>query len=351
MSFEIFFVDGEEALAEVKRVVPEVKEFDKALLELLTKQERETITQCKEVDRMTASATIGFGLKRVFNLLGACWVRIDENVETAAHDVPAPIGLPEAKLRSESEDAFLARLSSRSWAWDREIGDGALCGASLLTFLPDVAWGCRSGNRSKWFAVRCKHGPSLTVGVFDELREQCLVKYRVARALSGRKVSFIACIDRRFGLGKDGDLLFRLPEDMAHFKSTTMGHDVLMGRKTYESIGKPLAGRTNYVISSDPEFNPEGVTVIRSYAELPGGEKQLFVIGGGKVYTDLFPYTSEILLTVVDTEVEADVFFPEKFTWGWTHVCTGRRQSAVCGEDSRPLEYWIEHWTRNDNLF
>lgn len=349
--FEMFFVDGEESLAELKRLVPEVKEFDTALLKLLTEEERETITRCQKSDRMTASATVSFGLKRVFGLLGPCWVRIDVNEKTADHDVPTPIGRPEAKLRSVSEDAFIARITHRLWSWGREIGDGALCSASLLVFLPDAVWGCRSGDQSKWFAVRCKHGPSLTVGVFHELREECLMKQRVTRALSGRKVSMIACVDRECGIGKDGDLLFLLPEDMTHFKSTTMGHDVLMGRKTYESIGKPLEGRTNYVISSDPEFNPEGVTVIRSYADLAGGEKQLFVIGGSKVYADMLPYAGEIFLTVVDAHREADAFFPKHFGWGWKHVSTGRKQSSVCGEDRRPLEYWIEHWTRSDNLF
>jgi dihydrofolate reductase len=113
-------------------------------------------------------------------------------------------------------------------------------------------------------------------------------------------------------IGRDGALPWHFPEDLAFFKSTTMGHPVLMGRATYESIGRPLPGRLNLVLSTKMDPVP-GVTVIRSLDELPSaaaGHARVFVIGGARLFAALLPRCTEVFLTRVHQEVEGDVHMP-----------------------------------------
>ena len=110
-------------------------------------------------------------------------------------------------------------------------------------------------------------------------------------------------------IGAQGKIPWHLPEDLRFFKRTTLGHVVLMGRKTYESLGKPLPGRENWVVSGHPLT---GVRVIRDLAEIaePGDSREIFLIGGAKLYAALLPACAELLLTLVKREVSGDVFFP-----------------------------------------
>jgi dihydrofolate reductase len=130
-------------------------------------------------------------------------------------------------------------------------------------------------------------------------------------------LSLIAAIGPNRELGKDNTLLWHIPGDLPRFKKMTTGHPVIMGRKTYESIGRPLGGRTNIVISSNPEFHPEGVAVVHSIDEAfavatssPGSE-EIFVIGGGKVFEETIEMADRLYLTIVDKAADADVFFPD----------------------------------------
>ncbi len=134
-------------------------------------------------------------------------------------------------------------------------------------------------------------------------------------------LSIIAVIGKNRELGKDNHLLWHLPADLARFRSLTSGHPVIMGRKTFESIGRPLPNRTNIVITSHTTNVPNAphtVVVVPSLDEAickaksaPGSE-EIFVIGGGSVYAQAIDKADRLYLTVVDAEVpDADTFFPE----------------------------------------
>ena len=129
--------------------------------------------------------------------------------------------------------------------------------------------------------------------------------------------SAIACVGKNGELGQDNQLLFHLPEDMAFFKQTTMGHPVLMGRKTWESIGHPLPGRRNFVVSRDPSLTlPEGVELVsdlsKFIAENSGSKEEIFVIGGANLYAQLLPFCRTLYLTEVSASAPgADAFFPD----------------------------------------
>lgn len=127
-------------------------------------------------------------------------------------------------------------------------------------------------------------------------------------------ISLIAAIGKNRELGKDGELIFRLPEDMKYFKKTTMGHPVLMGRKTWESLPRKLPGRKNIVVSRhEVEGADEVIHNLGDYLkDVADSDEEIFVIGGGMVYFEALPYASKLYLTEVEAEEpEADAFFPE----------------------------------------
>lgn len=121
----------------------------------------------------------------------------------------------------------------------------------------------------------------------------------------------IAAMSLNRVIGADGKIPWHLSEDMKFFKRTTLGHIVLMGRKTYESMGKPLPGRENWVVSREAEF--PGVRMIRDLGEIaePTDGRDLFVIGGTQIYEALLGQCSELILTLVKREVEGDAHFPQ----------------------------------------
>jgi dihydrofolate reductase len=113
-------------------------------------------------------------------------------------------------------------------------------------------------------------------------------------------------------IGKSGTIPWHLPEDFKFFKATTLGHAIVMGRKTYESIGKPLPGRENIILSRTMPETP-GITIVRSLEELrePTDGRDLFVIGGEEIYRLLLPRVQEIYVTKVPLTIEGDTRFPE----------------------------------------
>jgi len=123
-------------------------------------------------------------------------------------------------------------------------------------------------------------------------------------------LSLIAVIGRNRELGLDNHLLWHIPGDLAHFKKLTTGHPVIMGRKTFESIGKPLPGRTNIIISSNPAVGVSSVREALEHAKKAPGSEEIFVIGGGKVFSETIDLADRLYLTIVDKTAEADVFFP-----------------------------------------
>jgi dihydrofolate reductase len=113
-------------------------------------------------------------------------------------------------------------------------------------------------------------------------------------------------------IGNAGQIPWHLPEDLKFFKRTTLGHPIVMGRKTYDSIGKPLPGRQNIILSRTmPET--QGVTIVRSPEDLLKLENNadFFVIGGAEIYKLLVPYCDELFVTRISREVEGDTYFPE----------------------------------------
>ena len=123
-------------------------------------------------------------------------------------------------------------------------------------------------------------------------------------------LAVIAAIARNRGIGKDNRLPWRLPEDLRRFKKLTLGHTVLMGRRTYESIGRPLPGRRNVVLSSRPIPGVETYTSLDDALNALTGEGKVFVICGARLFGALLPRADEVFLTYVDADVDADTFFP-----------------------------------------
>ena len=128
------------------------------------------------------------------------------------------------------------------------------------------------------------------------------------------KRSLVVAMDRNRVIGRDNRLPWRLPDDLAYFKRVTMGHPVVMGRRTWESIGKPLPGRTNIVLSSNPDYAAPGCTVVGSLEaawRAAGDADEVFVIGGTSLFEETLPSAERIHLTEVEAAVEGDTFFPE----------------------------------------
>jgi len=130
------------------------------------------------------------------------------------------------------------------------------------------------------------------------------------------KISMICAIAENRAIGKNNELLWHIPEDFKHFKEITDGHAMIMGQKTYESIGRPLPNRTNIVLTKDKDFNAEGVVVCYSIPEAlkkaeDTGEKEVFIIGGGSIYAQFIDLADKLYLTIVEGNFEADTFFPD----------------------------------------
>lgn len=126
--------------------------------------------------------------------------------------------------------------------------------------------------------------------------------------------SIIAAVGKNRELGKKGDLIFHLKDDMKFFRETTSGHKIVMGRKTWESLPGKLPNRTNIVISSRDFEGPDEIVhdVDKFIADNKDTDEEIFVIGGGKIYAEFLPFASFIYLTEVDAEdKEADTYFPE----------------------------------------
>jgi len=124
------------------------------------------------------------------------------------------------------------------------------------------------------------------------------------------KLAIIAALDHRRAIGKDGKLPWHIPEDLKRFKRLTTGHALLMGRRTWESLGRPLPGRRNVVLSSSPVPGIESYASIEESLRALASAERVFVIGGGNVYAQLIDRADELYLTLVDRNVEADAFFP-----------------------------------------
>jgi dihydrofolate reductase len=155
------------------------------------------------------------------------------------------------------------------------------------------------------------------------------------------RITLIAAVARNGVIGKDGGLPWHLPDELAHFKATTMGHPLVMGRRTFESIGRVLPGRRTIVVTRDPAWHHAGVEAAHSFAEalaLAGPADEVFVAGGAEVYAEALPFAHRMVITEVDAEPDGDVHFPPwpRASWaeesredhgGWSRVVYERVRS------------------------
>lgn len=127
-------------------------------------------------------------------------------------------------------------------------------------------------------------------------------------------ITIIAAIAEQNALGKDNQLIWHLPADLKRFKQVTSNHHVIMGRKTYESLGKPLPNRTNIIITRNGNFKAEGCIIVNSLLqaiEAAKKDKNPFILGGAEIYKQSIEIADKLDLTFVHHQFEADVFFPE----------------------------------------
>ena len=133
-------------------------------------------------------------------------------------------------------------------------------------------------------------------------------------------ISIIAVMGANGVIGKDGKIPWYIPEELQHFKRMTMGKPVIMGRKTYESIGKPLPGRTNIVITRDPEWRVDGVircgSIESAIAAVPDA-KEVMIIGGAEIYEQTIDIADRIYLSIVIHDGEGDAYFPDVSEGDW----------------------------------
>ena len=161
-------------------------------------------------------------------------------------------------------------------------------------------------------------------------------------------ITIIVALDERGGIGIDNHIPWHLPGDLARFKKLTMGHHLILGRKTYLSIGKPLPGRNMIVLSRDPEYELEGSRVVATFEEglkiaRDAGESEGFVIGGAEIYQLALPVTDRMYLTRVHTTSQADVYFPEFDPGNWLKIC----EQEFPVDQTNPLGYTFTCLIRN----
>ena len=146
-------------------------------------------------------------------------------------------------------------------------------------------------------------------------------------------LTLIVATERHNGIGINNTLPWRLPEDLAFFKRTTTGHPILMGRKTFESIGRPLPNRRNIVITRNPDWQHEGVDTAGSLQQAAdmAGDGEVFVIGGAQIYVEALPIASRLIVTEIAADFACDAFFPAIDPAVWEELSREPHHSAEQG--------------------
>lgn len=155
------------------------------------------------------------------------------------------------------------------------------------------------------------------------VRKQSIILVVSCCVNRGEMVSLIAALAKGGVIGQNGRVPWRLPADLHYFKQMTMGKPMIMGRKTYQSIGWPLPGRDNIILTRDPIFQATGCQVVHTIAEAlaaAGSGREIMVIGGGEIYAAFFPLAKRLYLTLVEATVEGDTFFPPYPAGEWQTV-------------------------------
>ena len=161
-------------------------------------------------------------------------------------------------------------------------------------------------------------------------------------------VCVVLAMDRNKLIGKKGGMPWHIPGELAYFKSVTMGHPVIMGRKTFDSIGKPLPGRLNVVVTRNKEWQAEGAVAVTSLADAMAVSKatltesdnpQIMVIGGAALCRDAMPFTDRLYLTFIDHEYEGDTWFDSFDAEQWSEV--SRRDVDPAETNGIPISYRV----------
>ncbi len=140
---------------------------------------------------------------------------------------------------------------------------------------------------------------------------------------NGRRIAIIVAMARERVIGVRNSLPWHLPEDLKHFKTLTMGHHIIMGRKTYESIGRPLPGRVTVIVSRDPDYSVPGCLTapsIDAALEACGDDSEVFIVGGANVYAQALARAHRLYLTEIDQSVAGDAWFPAFDRDNWLEV-------------------------------
>ncbi|MDO3424063.1 dihydrofolate reductase [Chryseobacterium sp. APV1] len=149
--------------------------------------------------------------------------------------------------------------------------------------------------------------------------------------------TIVVAMGEKNEIGFENQLLWHLPKDLKHFKEITSGHPVIMGRKTYESIGKPLPNRTNIVVSRKTDWFEEGILIVGSIKEAVKFAKKIdeevFIIGGGKIYEQTMDIVDKLEVTLVKADLQADTFFPKIDPKIW------RKTDEICHEKDEKNQY------------
>lgn len=162
------------------------------------------------------------------------------------------------------------------------------------------------------------------------------------------RISLIVAAAKNGAIGQAGRMPWHLPNDLRHFKNLTWGMPIIMGRKTFDSIGKPLPGRQNIVITRRPDFKPEGVFVVESPERAlsiasMSDVKEVIVMGGGEIYSLFMNRADRIYLTRIHAEVEGDTFFPEIDFEKWALTS----QLLQPSDAKNPVDHAFEQWDRS----
>lgn len=159
-------------------------------------------------------------------------------------------------------------------------------------------------------------------------------------------VTIVVAMGEKNEIGSNNQLLWHLPKDLKHFKDLTSGHPVIMGRKTYESIGKPLPNRTNIVISRQKDWFEEGILIVGSIKEAVKFarkiDEEVFIIGGGNIYEQTMDITDKLEVTLVKADLEADTFFPKIDNKTWM------KTQEVCHEkdEKNPYDFCFQTYEK-----
>lgn len=160
-------------------------------------------------------------------------------------------------------------------------------------------------------------------------------------------ISLLWAMDENRLIGKDNDLPWRLPEDLKYFKKVTMGHPIVMGRKTYESIGRPLPGRQNIIITRNPNYKVDGCDVFHSIDEFLSYYKsqsgEIFVIGGAEIFKATIPFADRLYVTKIHETFTGNAYFPELDMGKWSLISS----EQGIRDEKNPYDYEFLVYERN----